>query len=263
MGGSSSQRRTDLPMSLIHAFPFEEMYTPEFSDSFQQNTGSFQEPAGEDSLIEAVTTSPPKMKKPTRARQKRTIQSDDAPRQIAQESGASNEDYFERALMDYQAEIKATFKYRHCWEIFKNSPKWMKKSEKASINLNTNAGDDDEDEVQEIRRPISRDKARYAAKKKGSRGSRASGSSSINDEVLARLMVTEMISQEKEQREAFLEIKRGEVECFEREVRNQKYRQRQDDIRFYLLLYDHLTRDVQLAMEELRAEIKAKYDLPY
>ncbi|GKF32269.1 hypothetical protein Tco_0102067 [Tanacetum coccineum] len=91
-----------------------------------------------------------------------------------------------------------------------------KESGEASINLNINVGDDDEDEVQEIRRPIGRDKARDAAKKKGSRGTRALGSSSTNDKALARLMVTEMTTQEKEQQEAFLEIKRREVECRER-----------------------------------------------
>ncbi|GJX47150.1 hypothetical protein Tco_0272340 [Tanacetum coccineum] len=58
------------------------------------------------------------------------------------------------------------------------------------------------------------------------------------------------------------EIKRRDVECRERDVRNQEYRQRQDDTRFYLQPYDHLTGDARLAMEELRAEIKAKYDLP-
>ncbi|GKE15529.1 hypothetical protein Tco_1423106 [Tanacetum coccineum] len=58
-------------------------------------------------------------------------------------------------------------------------------------------------------------------------------------------------------------IKRKDVECRERDVRNQEYRQRHDDIRFYLQPYDHLTGDARLAMEELRAEIKAKYDLPY
>ncbi|GJS87508.1 hypothetical protein Tco_0770144 [Tanacetum coccineum] len=96
----------------------------------------------------------------------------------------------------------------------------------ASINLNTNVGDNDEDEVQEIRRQMGRDKARDAAKKKGrasralgsssinnealardkardaakkkGRASRALGSSSINNEALARLMVTEMTTQEKE-----------------------------------------------------------------
>ncbi|GKB52562.1 retrovirus-related pol polyprotein from transposon TNT 1-94, partial [Tanacetum coccineum] len=82
MGGSSSQRRTNPPMSPIHAFPIEDMCTHEFSDSFQQNTSSFQETTREDSPVEVVT-SPPKTKKPIRGRQKRTIQSDDAPRQIA------------------------------------------------------------------------------------------------------------------------------------------------------------------------------------
>nr|GEU79904.1 alpha/beta hydrolases superfamily protein [Tanacetum cinerariifolium] len=55
----------------------------------------------------------------------------------------------------------------------------------ASINLNANVGDDEEDEVQEIRRPIGRDKEKEAANKKGSR---ASGSSGMNDEALARMM---------------------------------------------------------------------------
>ncbi|GKC70017.1 glutathione S-transferase T3-like protein [Tanacetum coccineum] len=274
MGGSSSQRRTNPPMSSIHAFSFEEMYSPEFSNTFQQNISSFQEPAREDSPVEAITTSPPTTKNSTRGRQKRTIQSDDATRQTAwtheeelrcvkaeltfpktscltvrpavvrfcgvygnvmrrmQTSGASDADYYASALMHYEAETGTTFKLRHCWEILKDSPKWQQselpkfaaksrggskrfnssssssfntESGEASINLNTNVGDDDdEDEVQEIRRPISRDKARNVAKKKRSR---ASGSSSMNDEALAWLMVTELTSQEKEQSEAFFEIK--------------------------------------------------------
>ncbi|GJS77116.1 hypothetical protein Tco_0726997, partial [Tanacetum coccineum] len=52
----------------------------------------------------------------------------------------------------------------------------------ASINQNANVGDDDEDEVQEIRRPMGRDKAKDAVKNKGSR---ALGSSSTNDEAFA------------------------------------------------------------------------------
>ncbi|GKD38780.1 hypothetical protein Tco_1258987 [Tanacetum coccineum] len=55
-------------------------------------------------------------------------------------------------------------------------------SGKASINMITNVGDNDEDEVQEIRRPEGRDKAR---------------------------------APEKEEHLAFLEIKRREVECRE------------------------------------------------
>ncbi|GJS00514.1 glutathione S-transferase T3-like protein [Tanacetum coccineum] len=272
MGGSSSQRRTDPPMSPIHAFSIEDMYMPEFLDYFQENTGSFQEPVREESPVE-VATSPPKTKKPTKGCQKRMIQSDYVPRQTAwtheeeivlckgwvdvsensmlgntrkdvgfwcavlqymesktkqhgrrtygmvygkwktvcpavvrfcrvygnvmrklQESGASDADYYTRALMNYEAKTETTFKLRHCLKILKDSPKWMKKSGEASINQNANVGDDDEDEVQEIRRPMGRDKAKDAVKNKGSR---ALGSSSTNDEAFARLMVTKMASQEK------------------------------------------------------------------
>ncbi|GJS46764.1 hypothetical protein Tco_0596885 [Tanacetum coccineum] len=54
---------------------------------------------------------------------------------------------------------------------------------------------------------------------------------------------------------AFLEIKRREVECREREIKQQ-------DMRFYLQPYDHLTGDKRNAMEEMRAKIKANYNLP-
>ncbi|GKE92230.1 ALP1-like protein, partial [Tanacetum coccineum] len=155
------------------------------------------------------------------------IQSDDAPRQIAwtneeeivmakgwvavlennkygnarkehgfwcEESGASDDDYINMALIHYQAETGNTFKYCHCWEVLKDSPKWKEtehpkfatKSERgskkqkssgsssfntesrdASINMNTNAGDNNKDEVQKIRRTMGRDKARAAGKNKG------------------------------------------------------------------------------------------------
>nr|GEU90347.1 hypothetical protein [Tanacetum cinerariifolium] len=66
-----------------------------------------------------------------------------------------------------------------------------------------------------------RDKARAVGKNKGSK---ASGSSSVNEDALAKLMITEMTTQEKEQRKKFLEIKRGEVECREREIATHEYR---------------------------------------
>ncbi|GKD02924.1 hypothetical protein Tco_1177898, partial [Tanacetum coccineum] len=175
----------------------------------------------------------------------------------------------------------------HCWEILKDSPKWdaitlpkfdtesgggskrhkssgsssfNSKSEDASINLNTNVGDNDEDEVQEIRRLGGRDKARAAGKTKGSK---TSGSSTMNDDALARLMVTEMTAQDKEERLAFIEIKRWEVECREREVAPQEYRAYQEDIKFYLQPHEHLTGDQRKTMDEARAKIKAKYNLQY
>ncbi|GKB66917.1 hypothetical protein Tco_0928329 [Tanacetum coccineum] len=102
------------------------------------------------------------------------------------------------------------------------------------------------------------------------KGQRASGSSSMNDEPLARLMVSEMamhtkhaIEMQKEEHKDFLEIKRWEVECHERELAIQEYRQRQEDMRFYMQSYDHLTGDALNHMEPLRAEIKVKYNLSY
>ncbi|GJV85804.1 hypothetical protein Tco_1525702 [Tanacetum coccineum] len=179
---------------------------------------------------------------------------------MSQESGASDEDYINRAMIHYQVETENTYKYRHCREVLKDSLKWKEQelpkfatesergskrhkssgsssfnieSGDASINLNTNAGDNDEDEVQEIRRTIGRDKARAAGKK-------------IKEECLA-----------------FIEIKMREVECRKREVAAQEYRARQEDIRFYLQSYDHLTGDQRMAMDEAMAAIKAKYNLQY
>ncbi|GJS76229.1 hypothetical protein Tco_0726110 [Tanacetum coccineum] len=179
MGGSSSQRRTYPHMSLIHAFSIEDMYTPQFLDAFQENTSYSQEPNREESLVDAVATSLSKMKKLTKARQKRMIQSDDAPRpkwkeselsKFAAHSGGGSKRYKSFGSSSFNTEFR-----------------------EASINLNTNVGDSDEDE-------------------------RASGLSSMNDEELARLMVTKMTTQEKEQRDAFIEIKMREVECREREL---------------------------------------------
>ncbi|GJR69226.1 hypothetical protein Tco_0015291 [Tanacetum coccineum] len=139
------------------------------------------------------------------------------------ESGAKGEDYFNRVLLYYEAKTGVSFKFYLVWEVLKGSPKWI------------------ETEV-----------PKFLAKSGG------------------RLMVSEMathnergIKMQKEECKAFLEIKRREVICHERELANQEYRKRQEDIRFYLQLYDHLNGDVQTAMEALRAEIKAKYNLPY
>ncbi|GKE32482.1 hypothetical protein Tco_1451804 [Tanacetum coccineum] len=81
MGGSSSQPRTDRVHYPINAFPLEELYTPDFSESLQENTGFWQAPNPYEVSVEQVATSPTKKKKATHNRKKKTIQSDDAPRQ--------------------------------------------------------------------------------------------------------------------------------------------------------------------------------------
>ncbi|GJZ94880.1 hypothetical protein Tco_0667083 [Tanacetum coccineum] len=135
----------------------------------------------------------------------------------------------------------------------------------ASINLNNTIASDDEvvvddDEVQEIRRPVGRDKARAAAKNKGSK---ASASSTMNDDALARLVVNEMTAAEVEQREKIIELKRREVECREREISTTEYRAQQEDMKLYLQPYDHLTVEQRLAWEEIRSKIKVKYNLQF
>ncbi|GKE16559.1 hypothetical protein Tco_1424136, partial [Tanacetum coccineum] len=83
MGGSSSQPRTDPPRSPINAFSIEELYTPEFSKSLQENTVYWQEPNPYEAADERVATSPTKKKKANRNRQKRAIQANDVSRQTA------------------------------------------------------------------------------------------------------------------------------------------------------------------------------------
>ncbi|GJX74380.1 hypothetical protein Tco_0312975, partial [Tanacetum coccineum] len=55
------------------------------------------------------------------------------------------------------------------------------------------------------------------------KGSKASGSSTMNDDALARLMVTEVTVVEVAQREKFMKLKRREVECHEQEIATAEY----------------------------------------
>nr|GEW21411.1 hypothetical protein [Tanacetum cinerariifolium] len=133
------------------------------------------------------------------------------------ESGAGDENYVQRVKIHYQDETSVPFKFRHCWDVLKDSlkfrviafPNFNQGSEGSSKRHKSS------DEVQEIRRPGGRDKARATAKNKGSK---ASGSSTMNDDALARLMVNEMTSAEVQQRDAFMKLKRRDVECRELEI---------------------------------------------
>ncbi|GJT96009.1 RNA-directed DNA polymerase, eukaryota [Tanacetum coccineum] len=150
------------------------------------------------------------------------------------ESGAGDEDYVQKALIHYQIDIGFPFKLRHCWEILKDHPKW-----------------------QEIAIPTFNTGSEGSSKRHKSTGSSSfnteSGEASIN---LNTTIGDNDDDDEKEERLAFLEIKRREVECREQEIEQQ-------DMRFYLQPYDHLTGDQRKAMDEIRAKIKAKYNLQY
>ncbi|GJZ62157.1 transposon ty3-G gag-pol polyprotein [Tanacetum coccineum] len=146
--------------------------------------------------------------------------------------GCRDEDYVQKAMIHYQAETGLPFKFRHCWDVLKDSPKFQ---EIAFPNLNQGS--------------------RGSSKRHKSSGSRAS--STMNDDALARLVVNEMTAAEVEQREAFIELKRREVECREREIAATEYRAQQEDMKLYLQPYDHLTGEQRLAWDEIRAKIKA------
>ncbi|GKA84008.1 hypothetical protein Tco_0805603 [Tanacetum coccineum] len=88
-------------------------------------------------------------------------------------SEAGDEDYFTKALLDYEAEYEVAFTLHHCWRVLRKYLKWMDsevpnfeakkiytkryKSSRfssfnpdfrdASINLNVDGGDDEEDEA--------------------------------------------------------------------------------------------------------------------
>ncbi|GKE61859.1 hypothetical protein Tco_1512226 [Tanacetum coccineum] len=137
----------------------------------------------------------------------------------AHASGARDEDYFATTVLDYEAEFGKKYGKRYKIAEFSS---FNTESGDASINLNVDVGDDEEDEVQELARLMGRDKAK-GLKKKGA-GSSGS-SSSMNDEALVRLIVFELamhnkraIEMNKEERLAFLEIRMREVEIREREL---------------------------------------------
>ncbi|GJS12230.1 hypothetical protein Tco_0369026, partial [Tanacetum coccineum] len=137
----------------------------------------WQETNGEESLIEAVETSPPKTKKPTRARQKRMIQSDDAPDRLHGHIRKKLRWLKFRLMfpiiaglvtrgrkLDFGVWFWRTWKAKQNSAVFeqivKNSLKWM------TSELPKFATESEVDEVQKIRRLMSRDKARDDAKKK-------------------------------------------------------------------------------------------------
>ncbi|GJY37720.1 hypothetical protein Tco_0424084 [Tanacetum coccineum] len=128
---------------------------------------------------------------------------------MAQESGAGDEDYDLGVARDASHLVSSLFNTE---------------SREASINLNTNVGDNDEDEVQEVQQLEGRDKARAAGKRD----------------------------------------KSVRIVKYQKEGGGMSWREiEQQDMRFYLQPYDHLTGDQRNAMEEIRAKIKAKYNLQY
>nr|GEU54831.1 hypothetical protein [Tanacetum cinerariifolium] len=234
----------------------------------------FQYTTREDSLVEVAA--PPPKSKPTRGRPKRTDQNEDAPRSSAWKnkekimlckgwvhvsennavgnarresrfwtnvlrahaSEAGDKDYFAMALLDYEAEHGIPF----IFVIVRSS--FNTEFGDASINLNVDVGDDEEDEVHELPRPMGKKKRKVNGVRYGNEQGTCHG------------------NEERRTLSVFGDQKEGE-ETREQELAMQQYKQRQKDIMFYMRPYHHLTGDARRHIEETRAGVKVKWNLKY
>ncbi|GJW73534.1 zinc finger BED domain-containing protein RICESLEEPER 2-like protein [Tanacetum coccineum] len=172
-------------------------------------------------------------------------------------------------LLKFQVKYGVPFTLLHLWAKLKECSKWKEvelpnfeahrqkknkrykssgsssfntsQSTKGSLNMNMQCGDDKENDVQEVQRPMGRDttKNKWAA----SSASTTSG----NDETLARLMVIKYANLnnpynvKKTQNWEALEIRKNVSKLKEQELRMREYEQRQKDKLFYMHHTDHLT----------------------
>ncbi|GKC20354.1 hypothetical protein Tco_1022504 [Tanacetum coccineum] len=108
-------------------------------------------------------------------------------------SGANNADYLQRAITDYHVEYGVPSLLPHCWDVLKEriNANRMKKFHlrEGSINFNTTIGDEEENEVEEVRRPkpMGRDQAKRKMK-----AALESSTSSFDVEALAKMMANSM-----------------------------------------------------------------------
>ncbi|GJW34674.1 RNA-directed DNA polymerase, eukaryota [Tanacetum coccineum] len=151
-------------------------------------------------------------------------------------SGAGDADYLQRAVTDYHVEYRVPFTLLHCREVLKECDKWNSGEvplfmQEKGINLNTSVGDEEEEEVDEVRRP--RPMGRDQAKRKMKAGSVGSSASSFDVEALAKMMTNEYVMasdsyniQKNQEVSELLQIKKQELELkvAELEIRRMKNR---------------------------------------
>ncbi|GJZ09230.1 hypothetical protein Tco_0543513 [Tanacetum coccineum] len=133
-------------MSPINAFPVEKLYTPEFSESLKENTAYWQEPNLYEQRIAWTTEKEFALAKGWHAISENSqhgnarkkdgfwcevlayIESktkQEGRQTYDMESGVGDEDYVQRAMIHYQDETEVPFKFRHCWNVLKDSPKFQ------------------------------------------------------------------------------------------------------------------------------------------
>nr|GEX81618.1 hypothetical protein [Tanacetum cinerariifolium] len=153
-------------------------------------------------------------------------------------SGASNTDYLQRALTDYLVEysIEEELKnkrYKSCGSSSFNT----RESGEGSINLNTTV-EDEEDELEEVRRPRPIDCDQ--AKRKAKAASSADSTNAFDVELLAKMMATEyvMVSdpynvQKSQEMLELLRTKNKELELKAAKLKIRRLENRQSDEALY------------------------------
>ncbi|GJZ66912.1 RNA-directed DNA polymerase, eukaryota [Tanacetum coccineum] len=148
-------------------------------------------------------------------------------------SGASDTDYLQRALIDYQAEQEREDGKNKRYKSSGSSSFNTKDSEEGSINLNTTVGSEDENEVEEMEevrrpRPMGRDQAKRKMK-----AASTSSASFFDVADLAKMMASEYVIasdpyniQKKQEMSELLKIKNQELKlkAAELEIRRMENR---------------------------------------
>nr|GEW18550.1 hypothetical protein [Tanacetum cinerariifolium] len=203
MSGSLSQPHAKQPMSLIHSFRNEDMYSPQYSEDMYQNT------ARKDTLVEVMapqlTLAQPK---PSRRRQKRMTKVLQYLCNKTKQPGRRTYDMVNGKWKTVRSNV-ARFCGVHANVMRRaqsNHSFRVPYVDQEVLNFLTN-----QNAAERSKTSGSRDKAKGLKKK----GAGSLGSSlSMNDEALARLMVSELVTQiestmaiKKEECATFLEIK--------------------------------------------------------
>ncbi|GJY23083.1 hypothetical protein Tco_0396741 [Tanacetum coccineum] len=150
---------------------------------------------------------------PTHKRLPKTVATTHARKRVESDTKITTQRHFLTIKLNTKCRLHFVKASSHQRYKTSGSSSFNTESGDASINLNVDVGNEEEDKVQELRRPMGRNKAKGLKKK-------------VHNE--------HAIEMKKEECLAFLEIKRREVECHEQELAMQGYRQRQEDIRFYM-----------------------------
>ncbi|KAJ0788852.1 putative glutathione transferase [Helianthus annuus] len=187
-------------------------------------------------------------------------------------SGETEADILTNALVGYKSNMKADFRFMHCWEICKFHPKWStvpigsetnssSKRSRASSQAQSDTRDQEfEDLLDDSPSPNRPEHGRNASRRRaqkqtaspstGSSGSRRGIYSDQLDDISCKLDTFNVFQQQR------AEIRRSKEA---RDAARDALKQRRDDLKILSQPIDHLQGDELEIILALREEIKNKY----